>query len=58
MYQVITLNARIIEFEADRVEMEDGVYTFYEDDEVIGEFKRDNIAGYVLCACDDEEEEY
>lgn len=46
-YQIIMINGRIIEFEADSVEDDMGFLTFLEDGEVIGEFKKDNIAGYL-----------
>lgn len=42
------INAKILEFEADEVDCEEGIYKFYLEGEVIAEFKVDNIAGYFV----------
>ena len=58
LYQVVFINGRIVEFFADSHEFEDGIYTFYFEGDVVAEFKRDNIAGYVATVPGDEDEEY
>ena len=60
LYQVVTINAKILAFTADEVELEDGIYTFYYDGEEVGKFKRDNIAGYFVddMEFDDDEDEW
>ena len=47
-FQIIMTNGRIIEFAADEVQdYGDGFLRFLCEGEVIGEFKKDNIAGYI-----------
>ena len=47
-FQIIMINGRIIEFAADEVQdYGDGFLRFLCEGEVIGEFKKDNIAGYI-----------
>ena len=47
-FQIIMINGRIIEFEADEVQdYGDGFLRFLYEGEVIGEFKKDNVAGYL-----------
>lgn len=48
LFLVVMMNAKMVSFLGDEVELEDGTYRFYLDGEVIGEFKRDNIAGYFM----------
>lgn len=48
LYRVVMINARILEFKAEEVECEEGIYKFYLDGELVAEFKRDNIAGYFV----------
>lgn len=55
-YCITFVNGKILRFEADNVEFEDGVYTFYLEGDVVAEFKRDNIAGYIVVEDDDFEE--
>lgn len=59
VFQVFTINAKQIVFIADRVESDETKHVFYIDDEIIGEFQRNNIAGYMSCEEEeDEEDEY
>ena len=51
------INGRIIQFEADAVEDNMGFITFYLDGEEIGEFKKDNIAGYLAVGGFEEEDD-
>ena len=51
-YEIVLLTGKIIEFEADNCEEIDGGYVFYVDDEVVGEFDRRNIAGYIAVDSD------
>lgn len=47
-FQIIMINGRIIEFAADEVQdCGDGFLQFFYEGEVIGEFKKDNVAGYL-----------
>lgn len=46
LYQVVTINGKIVAFEADQVISDDERHTFMVDGEVVGEFERKNIAGY------------
>ena len=58
LYQVVTINGKMIAFEADQVISDDERHTFMVDGEVVGEFERKNIAGYFespLEEIDDEE---
>lgn len=50
LYQVYFINGRVVEFFAERLTIEDGVCNFMVEDEVVGEFKLDNIAGYLSVA--------
>lgn len=56
-YQIIMINGRIIEFDADAVEDNMGFITFYLEGEAIGEFKKDNIAGYLAVGTIEGEED-
>lgn len=49
LYQIILINGREVEIEADEIEEEDGGYVFTEEGEVVAEFTKNNIAGYNLC---------
>ena len=51
IYQIVLINGRALLIEADEYECEDGVYKFYLNGEVVGEFLRNNIAGF----CRDDE---
>ena len=53
-YCIVFVNGKKLRFEADNLEFEDGVYTFYLEGDVVAEFKRDNIAGYIVVEDDDE----
>lgn len=46
IYQIILINGKIIEFEAEEYEYEDGTYSFFYDGEVMAQFQRNNIAGF------------
>ena len=46
LYQVVTINGKIIAFEADEVDSDDDRHTFLVGGEVVAEFERKNIAGY------------
>ena len=41
------INGRIVCFGADEVRDYGESYAFYVDDEIVGEFKKNNIAGYI-----------
>ena len=47
-YQVILINGKVVEFEADCVNDEDGYYKFELDGQIVSEFNKTNIAGYYL----------
>lgn len=54
----MTLNGKGFVFDADEMTELDGVYTFYYDGEIVGEFKKDAIAGYFIMrveGCEDDE---
>ena len=55
IYQIILINGKIIEFEADEHEYEDGTYTFILGGEAVAEFQRSNIAGYCRVEIDEDE---
>ena len=57
IFEILSINGKIIVFFADNVESDDERHVFYLDGEVIGEFERKNIAGYVAQPFEDEEEE-
>ena len=57
LYLVTFINGKMVEFNADEMECEDGVYTFWLDGEVVAQFKRDNIAGYIVVRYEDDEYE-
>ena len=54
IYQIVLINGKIIEFEAEDYEYEEGTYTFYYDGEVIAQFQRNNIAGFYRLEIEDE----
>lgn len=58
LYQIVMINARIVEFEADEVETNENAYIFTVGDEVVAEFERKNIAGYVSSEIESEEDGY
>lgn len=57
LYLVVMMNAKMVSFIADEVEEEEGTYKFYLDGEVIGQFKKDNIAGYFMEMLEDLEDD-
>ena len=56
MYAVVTLNGKIFEFYADEMVELDGMYTFYLNDAIVAEFKKDAIAGYFILTLEDEDD--
>ena len=46
IFQIVLINGKIIEFEADEWDFEDGTYTFLVGGEVMAQFQRNNIAGF------------
>ncbi len=58
MYYVVTINGRIIAFQADEVESDDDRHSFKMGGEVVGEFERKNIAGYFWEEMGEEDEDY
>lgn len=58
LYLVVMMNAKMVTFIGDEVELEEGTYKFYLDGEVIGEFKKDNIAGYFMEELQEVEDDY
>jgi hypothetical protein len=55
-YIVVMINGRYIQFEADRVQEYGDDYTFYLDGDVVAEFNKKNIAGYIQVEDEEEEE--
>lgn len=55
IYQIVLINGKIIEFEAEEYEYEDGTYSFFYDGEVITQFQRNNIAGFCKMEIDEDE---
>lgn len=53
LFSVILTNGTDYMVEADKVEREEGIYTFYTDDEIVAEFNSNRIAGYFV---EDEED--
>lgn len=47
IYEILSINGKIIVFYADEVVSDEDRHVFYLDGEIIGEFERKNIAGYV-----------
>ena len=47
LYQVVTINGRIVQFEAEMVESDEEKHQFWYDGEIVAEFERKNIAGYI-----------
>ena len=47
-YDVFLINGKSVMVMADRYEYEDGTYTFYDEDECVGEFQKNNIAGITV----------
>lgn len=47
LYQVVMINGKMVAFEAEEVESDSDKHVFYVDGEVVGEFERRNIAGYI-----------
>ena len=56
-FQVVTINGKIIAFEAEEVISYDDTYQFLYDGEVVGEFNKKNIAGYFSTELEDEEDD-
>ena len=52
-YQIVMINGRGVAFEADEVGEDDGTYKFYLNEELVAEFEKKNIAGYVALDDDD-----
>ena len=57
IFTVFFINGKVTGFDADFVEEEDGTYKFYLDGELVAEFLKQNIAGYVMMNVDDLEED-
>ena len=57
MYYVVTINGKIIAFQADDVESDNERHSFLADGEVVGEFERKNIARYCWEEIDEDEED-
>ncbi len=55
-YDIFLINGRSVMIAADRYEYEDGTYTFYLDDDCVGEFQKNNIAGISVIAFDEDED--
>lgn len=58
LYQVVTINGKIIAFEADEVESDVERHIFLIGGEVVAEFERKNIAGYFTLEIEDDGEDY
>lgn len=57
IYVIVPLTGKMLEFNADEMEDEDGYYRFLIDDEIIAVFKKDNIAGYFVSEDYEDDEE-
>ena len=57
IYEILSINGKIIVFFADEVVSDNERHVFYLDGEVIGEFERKNIAGYVAQPFEEIDEE-
>lgn len=55
LYQVVTINGRIVQFEADMVESDEERHRFWYDTEVVAEFERKNIAGYIAAEIEEDD---
>ena len=55
--QIVLINGRVIEFEADEIEYEDGTYFFTLEGKTVAQFQKNNIAGFYKVYLDDEEDE-
>ena len=54
IYQIVTINGKIIEFEAESYEEEGNYVSFMIEGEKIAEINKQNIAGYYQAGEDDE----
>lgn len=55
LYLIVTINGKQLAFYADEVESDGNTHRFLEGGEIVSEFERKNIAGYI--AFDEEEVE-
>ena len=55
-YDIFFINGKVAEFEADYVVSDAQTHTFKRDYQVVAEFERKNIAGYVTSEGDEEDE--
>lgn len=44
---IVTINGKNISFYADEVDSDESAHRFLEDGEIVSEFERKNIAGYI-----------
>lgn len=54
---VITVNGKYFDFDADEVKDYGGEYAFYLEGEIVAEFMKNNIAGYIMQEKEEEEDE-
>lgn len=54
---VITVNGKYFDFDADEVKDYGGEYAFYLEGEIVAEFMKNNIAGYIMQEKEEEDEE-
>lgn len=54
---VITVNGKYFDFDADEVKDYGGEYAFYLEGEIVAEFMKNNIAGYIMNDHEEDEEE-
>lgn len=57
IYEILSINEKIIVFYADEVVSDEDRHVFYLDGEIIGEFERKSIAGYVAQPFEEIDEE-
>ena len=55
VFEIWLINGRYIQLEADSYELEDGTYKFYLEEEIIAEYQKNNIAGFLILRYEDED---
>ena len=57
LYMIVTINGKQLSFYADEVDSDESTHRFLEDGEIVSEFERKNIAGYIAFEEKDVEED-
>ena len=55
LYQVVMINGRIVEFEADMVFSDEDKHRFCYEGKIVAEFERKNIAGYIAAEIEEDD---